>query len=55
MIQRYEKFTYKGLEVPLDESPLNEDGTKKFLKLEMGLNGIASKYEGEDSHFEGKF
>lgn len=31
----------------------NEDGTTKFLKLEKGLTGIASKYEGEPNEFSG--
>ena len=47
VIERYEKFSYKGLEVDLTSNPLNEDGTKKFVKIEEGLSGIASNYKGE--------
>ena len=51
VIQRYEQFNYKGLTVDLTANPLNEDGTKKFLPLEKGKSGIASKYEGEETKF----
>jgi hypothetical protein len=47
VIERYEKFSYKGLEVDLMVDPMNEDGTKKFVPIEKGLTGIASNYEGE--------
>lgn len=48
VIQRYENFAYKGLEVDLTSNPLNEDGTKKYVPISKGLTGIASKYEGEN-------
>lgn len=51
VIEKYEKFSYKGLEVDLMVNPLNEDGTKKFVPLEKGLSGIASSYEGENNVF----
>ena len=53
VIARYEQFSYKGLEVDVMTSNKNEDGTTKFLKLEKGLTGIASKYEGESNEFSG--
>lgn len=36
-------------------SPVDENGNKRFIKMEKGLVGIASKYEGVDDHgFDGK-
>lgn len=58
VIQRYEKFSYKGLEVDLAQSlkdSVDENGQKRFAKIEKGLVGIASQYEGRgDSEFDGK-
>jgi hypothetical protein len=51
VIERYEKFSYKGLEVDLTSNPVNEDGTKKFVEIEKGLSGIASNYVGEKTSF----
>jgi hypothetical protein len=30
-----------------NSTEVDEDGNKNFVKIEMGLNGIASSYKGE--------
>lgn len=62
VIARYEQFQYKGLEVDINEprkgkGDSNGDG-KEFIKLEKGLVGIASNYDGvgqDQSKFQGRF
>ena len=49
MISRYEQFTYKGLQADIKDmlknsTEIDEDGNKNFVKIEMGLSGIASSY-----------
>ena len=53
VIQRYEQFTYKGLEADIGDmiknaTEVDENGKKKFVPITEGLSGIASSYEGEN-------